>query len=114
MLEYNFYKSKQKEKIMKMPEEFKTLVVKSEPLYFKENFEGKEINSELIFEKFKSQIIDLIEVQIKFMVFHNVLVSIYENDKQNEYLNMCIECSNIICDILSKALAPVYETCTKM
>lgn len=99
---------------MKMPKEFKTLVVKSEPLYFQENFEGKEINSELIFEKFKSQIIDLIEVQIKFMVFHNVLVSIYENDKQNEYLNMCIECSNFICDTLSEALAPVYKTCTKM
>lgn len=99
---------------MKMPKEFKTLVVKSEPLYFQENFEGKEINSELIFEKFKSQIIDLIEVQIKFMVFHNILISIYENDKQNEYLNMCIECSNFICETLSKILAPVYETCTKM
>lgn len=57
MLEYNFYKSKQKEKIMKMPEEFKTLVVKSEPLYFKENFEGKEINSELILRSLKVKLL---------------------------------------------------------
>lgn len=99
---------------MKMPKEFKTLYVKSESLYYKENFEGKEINTDLIFENFKNHIVELIEVQIKFMVFHNVLVSIYENDKQNKYLNMCIECSNFICETLSEALAPVYETCTKM
>jgi len=99
---------------MTMPKEIKKLVVQSEPEYFKEHFEGKEMNSDLIFENFKNHIVELIEVQIKFSIFHNVLVSIYENDKQNEYLNMCIECSNFVCETLSKALAPVYETCTKM
>lgn len=99
---------------MTIPKEFKTLVVKSEPQYFKENFEGKEITSELIFENFKNHIVDLIEVQVKFMIFYNVLVSIYENDKQNDYLSMCIECTNSVCEHVSKALVPIYETCTKM
>lgn len=105
---------------MNKPKEFKTLYVKSESLYYKENFEGKEINSDLVFENFKSQIVDLIEVQIKFIVFHNVLVSIYDEQKKNfdiatlNTLNACIKCSDFICENLSKLLAPVCETITKM
>lgn len=105
---------------MSTPKELKPLYIKSEPLYYRENFEGKKINSTLIFENFKKHIIELIEVQIKFAIFHNVLISICDKQNKNlcldtvNELKMCIECCNYIYENLLKILTPVCETMTKM
>lgn len=82
ILEYNFYKSKQKEKIMKMPKEIEQWLQESMKLYYKVNFKGKEFDLALLLTMEK-EVLLLKEAFVHFILLRNVLIYIKQQKSKN-------------------------------
>mgnify|MGYP002470943046 CR=1 FL=1 len=82
ILEYNFYKSKQKEKIMKMPKEIEQWLQECMKLYYKDNFKGKEFDLALLLTMEK-EVLLLKETFVHFILLRNVLIYIKQQKSKN-------------------------------